>query len=67
MYILKVRGTEKVPDHIQIRDEKFNLLAYFKVTNPKTSLARCNLLDRMDEILKIAGSLEYGKIQKLEL
>jgi len=67
MYILKIKGTEKIPDYIQIRDENFTLIAYFKITNPKTSLERCNLLLRMDEIVRIAAGLEYGKIQKLEL
>jgi hypothetical protein len=66
MYILKIQGTGKIPDYIQIRDENFTLVAYFKISNPRTSLAHCNLLHRMDEILRIAGNLEYGKIQKLE-
>lgn len=67
MYILKIQGTDKIPDYIQIRDENFSLIAYFKITNPKTALARCNLIHRMDEILEIVKSLEYGKIQNLEL
>jgi hypothetical protein len=67
MYILKIRGTRKIPDFIQIRDENFTLIAYFKITNPKTALTRCNLIDRVDRILEIAGSLEYGKIRKLDL
>jgi hypothetical protein len=67
MYILKIRGTEKIPDYIQIRDENFSLIAYFKITNPKTALVRCNLLQKMDEILVIAEKLEYGKIQRLDL
>lgn len=67
MYILKIRGTQKIPDYIQIRDEDFTLIAYFKVTNPRTALTRCNLLDKMDRIMAIAGELEYGKIRNLEL
>ncbi len=67
MYILKIRGTRKIPDFIQIRDENFTLIAYFKITNPKTALTRCNLIDRVDRILDIASSLEYGKIRKLDL
>ena len=66
-YILKIRGTGKIPDHLQIRDEDFKLLAYFKVTNPKTALSRCNLLHKQAELLSIAEGLEYGKIQKLEI
>lgn len=67
MYILKIEGTGKVPDHIQIRDEDFSLMAYFRETSPKTALARCNLLDKMEDILKAARGLEYGQIQKLDL
>ena len=67
MYILKIQGKGKVPDHIQLRDEMFRIVAYFKITNPKTSLARCNLLHKADEILKIANSIEYGKIRLIDL
>ncbi|MEI7500416.1 MAG: fructose-6-phosphate aldolase [Bacteroidota bacterium] len=67
MYILKIQGTGKIPDYIQIRDGNFMLIAYFKINNPRTALARCNLLLKMDEILQVAKELEYGKIQKLEL
>jgi hypothetical protein len=67
MFILKIEGTRKIPDYIQIRDEQFTLIAYFKVTNPKTALTRCNLIHKMNEILNIAAGLEYGKIRKLDL
>ena len=67
MFILKIEGTKKIPDFIQIRDENFTLIAYFKITNPKTALTRCNLLHRMEEILQIAAGMEYGKIQELNL
>ena len=67
MYLIKIKGTDKIPDYLQIRDESLNLIAYFKITNPKPSLTRCGLLHMMDEILRIAKSLKYGKIQKLEL
>ena len=67
MYILKVKGTRKIPDCIQIRDDNFSLIAYFKISSPKTALARCNLLHKMGEILDISKGLDYGKIQELEL
>jgi hypothetical protein len=67
LYILKIQGSGKVPDYIQIRDEDFSLIAYFRITNPETALARCNLLDRMDDILHFARGLEYGTIQKFDL
>jgi hypothetical protein len=67
MFILKIQGTTKIPDYIQIRDEQFTLIAYFKVTNPRTALSRCNLLDKADQILQIAREMEYGVIRKLDL
>lgn len=67
MYILKIQGTAKVPDYIQIRDNDFTMIAYFKITNPKTALTRCNLLHKSDEILEIAKGMAYGNLQKLEI
>ncbi len=64
---MRIQGSGKVPDYIQIRDDDFSLLAYFRISHPKTALGRCNLLHKMTEILQIAGSLEYGKLQRLEL
>jgi hypothetical protein len=65
LYILKIQGSGKIRDHLQIRDEKFALLAYFKVSSPKSALARCNLADKMDLIMEAAGKIPYGKIEKL--
>ena len=67
MYILKIQGTKKIPDYIQIRDEDFTLLAYFRLNNPKRALSRCNLMDKIDIILKIADELPYGQIRKLDI
>ncbi|MEI7897198.1 MAG: fructose-6-phosphate aldolase [bacterium] len=67
MYILKVQGTKKIPDYIQIRDDDFFIVAYFRITHPQTALTRCNLLDKTDEILRISEKLAYGKIEKLLL
>ena len=67
MYILKIQGTKKIPDYIQIRDEDFTLLAYFRINNPRRALTRCNLMDKIDIITKIAEELPYGQIRKLDL
>jgi len=67
MYILKIQGTNKIPDFIQIRDNDFTLIAYFRMNNPKRALSRCNLLDRMDLILGIAKDLPYGIVRELNI
>ena len=66
MYILRIKGTKKIPDYIQIRDEDFTLIAYFRLNNPTRALTRCNLLDKMEEILAFASALPYGEMRKLE-
>lgn len=67
MYIIKVKGVAKIPDYIQLRDEKFTLLAYFRVDRPDKTLTKIGLGDKIEEIMKLANDLPFGKIVKLEL
>ena len=67
VYILKTQGTDKIPDYIQIRDEKFRLLAYFKKKSPKRALEKSNLILKIDLILEIIEKIPFGKIEKVEL
>ena len=67
MYIIKVKGVAKIPDYVQLRDDKFTLLAYFRVDRPEKSLDRVGLGDRQDYIMEIVNKLPFGKILKLEL
>jgi hypothetical protein len=67
MYIIKIRGKVKIPDYIQIRDEEFTLLAYFRADRPDDALKKIGLLEQADEIKKIIAALPFGKVQKLEL
>ncbi len=67
MYIIKVRGVAKIPDYIQLRDEKFTLLAYFRVDRPEKSLDKLGLHDKTDYIMDIAKDLPFGKILKLDI
>ncbi len=67
MYIIKVKGVAKIPDYIQLRDDKFTLLAYFRVDRPDKTLNKLGLGDRAEEIISLAKELPFGKIMKLEL
>lgn len=67
MYIIKVKGVAKIPDYVQLRDEKFTLLAYFRVDRPDKSLDKLGLGDRSEYIMNIIRDLPFGQIQKLEL
>lgn len=66
MYILKVKGTEKIPDYVQLRDDKFTLLAYFRVDRPEKALLKAGLGNREEEIIKLINSIPFGKISKFE-
>jgi hypothetical protein len=66
VYIIKVKGIAKIPDYIQLRDDKFTLLAYFRVDRPEKALEKCGLTDKIEEINEIIRNLPFGEIKKLE-
>ena len=41
VYIIKIEGKEKIPDYVQIRDDQFTLLAYFRTDRPEKALIKC--------------------------
>jgi hypothetical protein len=67
MYIVKVKGVAKIPDYVQLRDDEFTLLAYFRVDRPDKSLEKIGLGDKMEYIMKVVNELPFGQIKKLEL
>ncbi len=66
-HIIKVKGVAKIPDYVQLRDDKFTLLAYFRVDRPEKSLDKVGLHDKTEEIMNIIKDLPFGQILKLEL
>ncbi len=67
MYIIKIRGKVKIPDYIQIRDDQFTLLAYFRADRPDDALRKIGLAEKADQVKRIIAELSFGKMQKLEL
>ena len=67
MYIIKIQGTNKIPDYVQIRDDRFMLVAYFKVSSPRRALERIGMSAKAEEVMKIVNELPYGQIRKLEI
>jgi hypothetical protein len=67
MYIIKVKGVARIPDYVQLRDDKFTLLAYFRVDRPEKSLEKIGLGEKSDYIMNLVKDLPFGKILKLEL
>ncbi|RZK49323.1 MAG: fructose-6-phosphate aldolase [Pedobacter sp.] len=67
MYIIKVKGIAKIPDYVQLRDDKFTLLAYFRVDRPDKSLDKLGYGDKQEYIMKFIQDLPFGQIAKIEL
>ena len=67
MYILKVKGTARIPDYIQIRDDDFTLIAYFRVDRSEKALNKAGLGEKEEKIKAIINEMPYGKMQKLEI
>jgi hypothetical protein len=67
LYIIKVKGIAKIPDYIQLRDEQFTLLAYFRVDRPEKAIEKCGLADKTEYIQQIIKDLPFGEIKKLDI
>ena len=65
MYILKIKGKAKIPDYIQIRDNKFTLIAYFRVDNIERGLNQSGLSIHSEKIKNAISKIEYGKIESI--
>ncbi len=67
MYILKVKGEGKIPDYIQLRDDEFTLIAYFRPQRPDRALKKVGLLDHVDYIKSVIEDLPYGQIREIDV
>ena len=67
MYVIKVKGVAKIPDYVQLRDDAFTLLAYFRVDRPDKSLDKIGLADKAEYIMEVVRELPFGKIKKLDV
>ncbi|MBA3647645.1 MAG: fructose-6-phosphate aldolase [Chitinophagales bacterium] len=67
MYIIKIKGKVKIPDYIQLRDDQFTLLAYFRADRPQETLKKLGLSDKEEHIKKLISEIPYGKIKKVTI
>jgi hypothetical protein len=49
MYILKIKGKVKIPDYVQLRDDQFTLLAYFRADRPERALEKIGMAGQQDQ------------------
>ena len=66
MFVLKIKGKAKIPDYVQLRDESFSLLAYFRVDRPEKALFKAGLASREKELMDFVAEMPFGKVMKFE-
>ena len=67
IYILKIKGTEKIPDFVQIRDEDMTLRAYFRMDQQESGIRKNNLEKYKKEIIYVLDEITFGKLKKLDI
>ena len=64
LYILKIKGTSKIPDFVQIRDQEMTLIAYFRLSQIEKGLTKNGLQKDAENITGLLKKIPYGKIYK---
>ena len=64
LHIIKIKGTEKIPDFVQIRDNNLSLRAYFRVDQIEKGLKKNNIKDKQGKLIECIQSIPFGKIFK---
>lgn len=66
-YLLKIEGKARIPDYVQLRDDKFTLLAYFRLDRPEKAIEKAGLASQEQFIMKELERIPYGKVHPVEL
>jgi len=66
MHIMKVKGNGKIPNYIQLRDDNFALLAYFKASSFEKSLKKENLDNYIGDVAEIIDDMNFGELYYIQ-
>jgi hypothetical protein len=67
-FLLKVRGLKEDKDFLQVRNDKFLLLANLRWSPPYESIEKFfGKGEKAQKVISLAKSLPYGKLTKIEL
>ncbi len=67
MYLLKIKSINGKSDHIQIRDDNFTLIAYFRLSNLHRALVNADFAEFESKIRELVVKAEYGKIIRINV
>ncbi len=70
MYFLKTKGTDKVTDFVEIRDDSFSLIEFIKLSDIHKKIPdlikKYNLQTAAEKIVQLIEATPFGKIEKIE-
>lgn len=66
MYILKIKGTDQIPDFVQIRDNNMSLKAYFRLDQIEKGIEKNNIKINKMKLKETINKIPFGKIYKFE-
>tara|TARA_B100001287_G_C22685846_1_gene533540 strand:- start:78 stop:314 length:237 start_codon:yes stop_codon:yes gene_type:complete len=72
IHILKIKGTKKIPDFVQIRDRNLSLVAYFRpdqIDRGKTDLTekglkKNNIIDHDGKLKDFINKMPFNRVCK---
>ena len=64
LHILKIKGTGKIPDFVQIRDEDLSLKAYFRADQIDRGFKKNDIEDPSGKLKETITKIPFGKIFK---
>lgn len=65
LFILKIKGTDTIPDFVQIRNEEMVLQAYFRLDQTDKGIQKNNLEKYRERIIQLLEEIPFGKIFKI--
>lgn len=65
-YFLKTKGTAKIPDYLQIRDEHFQLIAHCKVNSAERSLEKISITLNTENVNTFIKNMPFGILTEVE-
>jgi hypothetical protein len=63
-YILKIKGTKKIPDFVQIRDKDMTLVAYFRLSQIEHGLKKNGIEKEVLKLKSIIEKMDFGMIHE---
>ncbi len=63
MYIMRIKGSGKIPDYIQLRNDDFTLKGYFREDRLEQGLEKSNMSSYYSMIRDILKELKFGEIK----